>query len=383
MRPKAVSTPAVLLIAMCVSAFAIIPGDFEPDGDVDFDDFSVLAQAWLAQSGEPGWNAACDISDPPDNVINALDLAVFAECWLSYGLPDLPADMVHIHGGEFEMGDHYGVGTTNESPVHRVHVDSFYMSCYELTNQQYCDYLNSAKSVGLIEVRDDVVYAVGQTNRYFCTYVSWSSSQIDYSDGVFSVRIRDGYDMGTHPVVDISWYGAAAYCNWRSQEEGYEQCYDLSSWECDFSKKGYRLPTEAEWEYAARGGCHDPYYQYPWCSNNMDCNEANHLFAEYCNPLGLSLEPYTSPVGYYSANGYGLYDMAGNVWEWCNDWFGCDYYASSSYDNPTGPSVEIYRVVRGGSWKGLASYCRVANRNRVEPVNLGNGIGFRLVLDLQ
>lgn len=291
--------------------------------------------------------------------------------------------MVFIPSGEFEMGDHFGDGFPDELPIHTVYVDSFHMSKYEITNSHYCDFLNSAYP-SQIKVVGGIVYASTDSgNNYFYldTYSADDDSQITFSSGTFSVRSRDGYSMADHPLVEVSWYGAVAYCNWLSQEEGYDACYDLSAWECDFSKTGYRLATEAEWEYAARGGCY--YYKYPWCGNTIDCSKAN--FYDYygqfnCNPLGLSDKPYTSPVGYYSANNYGLFDMAGNVREWCNDRYGSDYYNVSPYDNPTGPDSGSSRVLRSSSWETVTAKCRVAARNGRPPGERYQGYGFRVIL---
>jgi sulfatase modifying factor 1 len=198
--------------------------------------------------------------------------------------------------------------------------------------------------------------------------------------------------MSDDPMVMVSWYGAVAYCNWRSVEEGYQSCYDLATWECDFSKHGYRLPTEAEWEYAARGGENSPYYRFP-CGDTISHSQANY----YANPGGYSydvspttgyhpdwndgIRPYTSVVGSFSANGYGLYDMAGNVWEWCNDWYDSNYN-TSPYDKPTGPASGTYRVLRGGGWNSDAGHCRVADRYN-GPDYRGDDFGFRIVLDLE
>lgn len=181
-------------------------------------------------------------------------------------------------------------------------------------------------------------------------------------------------------MADVSWYGAAAYCNWRSQQEGYQQGYDLSTWEYDFSKNGYRLPTEAEWEYAARGGEHNPYYRYPW-SNSIDGSKAN--YSSSGDPYETGSYPWTTPGDYYPANGYGLYDMAGNVWDWCNDWYSDTYYSSSPYNNPTGPVSGFERVLRGGCWFFPTGYCRVAYRSYpFYPGGSSSSGGFRVVLDL-
>ena len=201
--------------------------------------------------------------------------------------------------------------------------------------------------------------------------------------------------MSDDPMVMVSWYGAASYCNWQSSEEGYESCYDLSTWECDFSKNGYRLPTEAEWEYAARGGEHDPYYRFGW-GDTISHSQSNYYSfwqggspyypydvspTEGYHPIwDDGIYPYTASVGSFSPNGYGLYDMSGNVFEWCNDWYLNNYYFSSPVNNPTGPTSGTYRVVRGGSWDTTASPCRVAFRSGYKPDDRSYGLGFRVVL---
>jgi len=197
-------------------------------------------------------------------------------------------------------------------------------------------------------------------------------------------------------MVHVSWYGAVAYCNWRSNEQGYEACYNLSTWECDFSKHGYRLPTEAEWEYVARGGDHRPYQRFPW-GDTISHSQANYYarlaVAFYdVNPTeGFHPDwddgtyPYSFVVGSFSANGYGLYDMSANVWEWCNDWWDGGYYDVSPYDNPQGPASSPFgvRVLRGGSWYCPAHYCRVAARYSDYQDKQDYLYGFRLVLDLE
>ncbi len=408
------STAAFLLISPPV--WAAIPGDFEPDGDVDFNDFAVLAGAWLTAPDDPGWNPACEMAFPPDQLIDALDLAAFSEYWLVCEPSVLPPDMVLIPGGTFQMGDTFGEGYSWEWPVHTVTVGSFYIGKYEVTNRRYCDYLNSALGRGLITVTGGVVHQAGSpTSRPYCdTHSPDSNSQIDYSQAVFSVRTKAGRSMVDDPMVRVSWYGAAAYCNWRSRQDGYEQCYDLSAWNCDFSKNGYRLPTEAEWEYAARGGLSGR--RFPWG------DDISHTRANYYSyweqhgpdvPYDVSptggyhplwddgIWPYTSPVGFFDgkikykadynwladatsyqttsgANDYGLYDMAGNVRQWCNDWYGA--YGSISQIDPTGPDSGAYRVLRGGLWNHSAFYCRVAYRYGGQPDHRST-YGFRIVLD--
>jgi len=355
--------------------------DLDMDTTIDFNDLTILAAEWL-QNGD---NLLADIYPAGgDGSVNLKDLAEFAKAWNENHTP-IPGGMVLIPGGSFMMGDHYSDDYKHGKPIHPVRIGSFYMCKYELTNQRYCEYLNSAMAQGLIELRNGIVYAFGGTEPYSNTYNYSPYSQIQYENGVFGVRTRDGYSMAEHPMVEVSWYGAAAYCNWRSRQEGYEQCYDPLGWNCDFDKKGYRLPTEAEWEYAARGGCYGPYYfEYPWCDNSIDCSKANlrQTVEYYCNPLDLSSYPYTSPVGYYQPNRFGLFDMAGGVWELCNDWYSFTYYSISPIDNPKGPDGSTTRVHRGGGWHCTPHGCRVAHRDHCSLILRDKNGGFRVVLDL-
>jgi formylglycine-generating enzyme required for sulfatase activity len=350
-------------------AFADCPSaDFTGDCFVDFEDFAVIGAQWL---NGYDWN----------------DVNTLANHWLTAD-PCVPDDMAYIPDGEFEMGDHFAEGGSSELPLHAVLLDSFFMSRFEITNQQYCDYLNAAYP-GQIKVVGGLVYAsADSSNSYpYCdTSASSAYSQIDYSGGVFSVRTKGGRSMANDPMVYVSWYGAVAYCNWRSSEEGYEACYNLSTWDCNFSKHGYRLATEAEWEYAARGGLVGR--RFPW-GDTISHSQANYrsywaggsspYYPYDVNPTegyhpawNDGIYPYTSPVGSFSANGYGLYDMAGNVWEWCHDWYDSGYYDASPYNNPTGPG-----------WSYYAFDCRAAIRwCFIPPYRRRSTLGFRVVLDL-
>ncbi len=381
------------------TAFAACPSaDLTGDCFVDMEDFALVSGHWL-------------------NAFDCNDLTEMASQWLTEGIPpDPPPTMVYIPGGEFEMGDHHdGIG--DALPLHAVLLDAFFMSKFEITNSQYCDYLNSALGSGSIYLSVRVVFGTGNNQPYCDTSASSSYSQIVYSGGVFSVRTKgvSNRSMSDDPMVQVSWYGAAAYCNWRSSAEGYDNCYNLSTWDCDFTKKGYRLATEAEWEYAARGGLSGK--RFPWADPNISHSQANY----YANPsvysydvsptsghhpLWDSVSPYTSPVGFFDgtlkdkvdynwpdsatsyqttsgANGYGLYDMAGNVWEWCNDRYDENYYDVSPYDNPDGPVSGIGRILRGGRWANYANLCRVAFRDHCSPVVKDLRGGFRIVLDLE
>lgn len=306
---------------------------------------------------------------------------------------DYPS-MTLIKAGQFVMGDHHGYvdpqHPSDELPLHTVKVDSFYIGTYELTNQQYCDYLNSAKILGQIEVRNNLVFATGDTNIYCFTKLYADYSSIGWNGTVFSV-----VDFrANHPVVGVMWFGAAAYCNWLSQQFNLPVCYNLTTWNCDFTKNGFRLPTEAEWEYAGRGGQYNPYYVFPWGNDSMTLSRAN--WPTSGDPYETGAYPYTTPVGFFDGllklksaynwpgsatsfqttngvNAYGLSDMAGNVWELINDWYKQNYYSWSPYNNPLGPSYDSatimpdgkkYRGMRSGNWyNGQWGHSRVANRN--------------------
>ena len=304
---------------------------------------------------------------------------------------------VVIPGGEFQMGDHFGFVDPNhpsdELPLHSVKVNSFSMAVTETSNQQCCDLLNAAFSKGLIEVRGNVVFLTGGSDSLCFLYQFASYCSIGWDGKVFSiVDFR-----ANHPMVGVLWKGAAAFCNWFSVQNGLQECYSLTMWECDFTKNGYRLPTEAEWEYAGRGGHLNPYFNYP-TGNTAVVTQAN--LPGSGDPYETGPYPYTTPVGFYDgtlkqksaynwpgsaatyqtsngANGYGLYDMQGNVWEFVNDWYGQNYYSISPYDNPQGPASGFimpdgkpYRGMRGGNWYNGDivnsvddGHSRVSNRN--------------------
>ena len=355
---------AGLCLAVCPSA------DLTGDCFVDFNDFAILAANWPATD----YN----------------DLALLAAEWLAPD-PRVPDDMTYIPGGTFEMGDNLGDGSSDELPVHTVTVNSFYMAKYEITNGQYCDYLNSAQSQGLIIVIDGVVYqsGTGTTYPYCDTSAADTESQIAYGRGVFSVQSKGGRSMDNDPLVQVSWFGAVAYCNWRSWLEGLKPCYNLSTWDCDFAQKGYHVPTEAQWELAARGGLSGK--RFPW-GDTISHSQANyHSSTNYGYDVSLTrgyhptwndgIYPYTSSVDSLAANGYGLHDMAGNLYEWCNDWYSGSYYSSSPSNNPTGPPSGVSRILRGGSWNHDANRSRVAERYGLTPETRGYGHGLRIALD--
>lgn len=308
-----------------------------------------------------------------------------------------PDGMVTVPAGEFQMGDPFNEGGADERPVHAVYLDTYYIDIHEVTNEQYCAFLNSAYDQGLIEVpANNMVYQAGGAVRYCRTENSVDSDGwppqnfMRFENGTFTVT--NGRE--NHPVTQVSWYGAVAYTNWRSEQDGRTPCYDLTTWMCDFSADGYRLPTEAEWEKAAAW---DPelqrHFRYGEQSDGFDAANLPHTRANFrwsADPYESS-SPATTPVGYYDGSDhagtfqtedaksyYGCRDMTGNVWEWCNDWYSADYYSSSPYDNPTGPAEGTMRTFRGGSWGLPAHWGRTARRGTVTPGNIQSG-GFRCV----
>ena len=210
------------------------------------------------------------------------------------------------------------VGFPVERPVHRVALEKYWISKYLVTNVQYKQFVNNTGH--RIPFVDDPRAATD----------NWDIQRRTYPPG-----------RGQHPVVLVSWHDASAYCAWA----------------------GGRLPTEAEWECAARGGLEGQLY--PW-GNEIEPSHAN-----YDNRNG------TTPVGSYVPNAYGLYDVAGNAWEWVSDWYDPKYYRTSPLTNPAGPPQGATRVLRGGAWLLFPQFCRVAYRFREGPDFRFNLIGFR------
>jgi formylglycine-generating enzyme required for sulfatase activity len=226
-----------------------------------------------------------------------------------------------IPAGEFFMGSEKGYPA--ERPIHRVSVDAFYLGVHPVTNEQYARFIT--------ETGHRAPYLDDRRMQG----ENWNPETHGYAP-----------ERAQHPVVLVSWRDAQAYCEWA----------------------GGRLPTEAEWEKAARGGLEGKLY--PW-GDDIDSTLAN-----YDNRDG------ATPVCSYPANGYGLYDMAGNVWEWVADWYDPHYYAHSPLTNPHGPETGATKVLRGGAWLLFAEFCRVAYRFRNSPDFRFNLIGFRLARSL-
>ena len=233
---------------------------------------------------------------------------------------------VFIYPGSFKMGSEDGAN--NEEPVHTVTLSGFEMSRTEITQQLYKTVMG------------------GNPSLY-----TWDSNL---------------------PVENVSWYEAVRFCNKLSEVEGYDVCYNETTWECDFSKNGFRLPTEAEWEYACRAGTTTKY----WSGDNFNNLIKIGWFADNSGD-SLNQNQTVHIVASKEPNGWGLYDMNGNVLEWCYDWYG-DYY-NESQSNPVGPEQGTKRVVRGGSFLSFAIDCRSSFRYSLFPENGGGAFGFRVV----
>jgi formylglycine-generating enzyme required for sulfatase activity len=259
---------------------------------------------------------------------------------------EIHPETIYIKGGTFQMGSNHDYH--DEKPIHTVTLGNFALAKYETTNEQFCAFLNAKGNQ-----TEDGVEWINMNGKYTCPNGYTEKCRIFKSGTSFKVES----DFEKHPVIYVSWYGAVAYCEWLSGKTG----------------KQYRLPTEAEWEYAAGGGSLvSPDKRNKWAGTNEEKQLGDYAW------YSPNYNGKTHPVGQKKPNELGLYDMSGNVWEWCNDWYDGNYYSESPEKNPQGPQTGALRVLRGGGWYGRAGICRVAYRDFDDPNGCYSDKGFRV-----
>ena len=306
--------------------------------------------------------------------------------------------MVAIPGGTFYMGSEEKDAYKNESPKHKVKVNPFLMDINEVTNAEFLTFVNETGYKTTAEKKIDIEKITNvvpiQTKQFNDSLIMPGSLLFKPSNTKISLKDESVWwrwvrginwrnpngkqssieDVMNHPVVHISWEDASAYAAWA----------------------GKRLPTEAEWEWAARGGKKNK--KYPWGNTSINKSPMLANFWQGDFPYKNTLEDkfyFSSPVGNFNSNGYGLNDMAGNVWEWCSDYYESSFYEKQKLKslciNPTGPSKKFdnhfpVRVLRGGSFLCNDSYCsgyRVSRRTGNSEDTSSNHIGFRCVMDIR
>lgn len=309
-----------------------------------------------------------------DSVTNWQDYAVdvVGNTFQTNPIVDLnpPSGMSMIPGGSVVMGATTNMGHESyagEIPQHSVHVSAYYLEQHLVTKALWNEVANWASTNG------------------------------------YDITASNGLGKSTnHPVQMVTWYECVKWCNARSQMNGLTPCYTSSGIPyttgsdsnvvCNWSANGFRLPTEAEWEKAARGGLAN--HRFSW----GDSENIQHARGNYNSNASLAYDtsptsgfhptfndgipPYTSPVGYFAANGFGLYDMTGNVWAWCWDWYDASYFTTSPTSDPRGASIGTYRTMRGGNWYDWAHAARVAFRGYDFPTYESDKNGFRCARSL-
>jgi formylglycine-generating enzyme required for sulfatase activity len=269
-----------------------------------------------------------------------------------------------------EVGhDDYGGETQHQVTL----THGIYVQATEVTNQQYMEMAQWAYDNGhCLATSSNVLDALDGSTQVLRT-LGAGNYEISFSNGVFNCIDPD------HPVQNLTWYGSVAYCDWLSLAQGLPRAYSHATWQCNggspYTAAGYRLPTEAEWEYACRAGTQTPFNTGPCLDAGTEANYNSLVTYNGC-PTGPFVRSAV-PVGNYPANAFGLYDMHGNVCEWCNDWF--ESYDGGAVTDPAGPEAGSNRMYRGGYWYGLAQNCRSATRANFYPYYADDGVGFRPV----
>ena len=388
----------------------------EPDGDGTT--VTAVADEGYAFSQ---WSDGSTDNPRTDTGITA-DLEVAAEFVEIPEMSPVPAGSFVM--GRLDSGDDAGQGT-EELPRHDVTLSAYEIGTYEITVQQYCDFLNYMNHSTRQELRQAsgelwdghnvfVYYGNGTDLDVFFGY-SLPECSLTYQGRHFVPKTKVGlpgatsYSMAENPTTAVTWYGAVLYTNWLSEIQGLDPVYDTTTWEADFTKNGYHLPTEAQWERAAAWDG-EKHWTYGFTADTLTTRDRATYYngvynpppdfgnVNFINPLGLvqdALTPYTSPVGWFnginiSPNGniltqdsrspIGAYDMSGNISEWCHDWYGASYYAASASIDPAGPEDGEEKVFRGGAWGRTTGNInlRTAKRNQFPPPQIDGIVGFRI-----
>jgi formylglycine-generating enzyme required for sulfatase activity len=355
------TTILIILLTMVHISYAeegFHPADTNQDWQITAQEFQAYNQAWQQNQSWPQGTVPIPLTDLTraayllSNGGNYFydDSKTDALRWVSGTKPitnTLGMTFVYIAPGTFMMGSPSDEpGRYGNEIQHEVQLtEGFCMQTTEVTNQQFVDFLNAVNRRG----------PSGQP--WFETESEDSDSHIQGSTGNFNVE--NGYQ--DHPAIEVSWYGATAMAEWLTEKEG----------------RFYHLPTEAQWEYAARAGTTTPF-----AFGNCLSTDAANYNGNY--PLtGCAKGTYraaTVAVGTLQSNAWKLYDMHGNVYEWCRDWYGT--YSSTAVVDPVGPTGGSDRVIRGGYWGNGAGRCRSASRRNDGPGYTGGNLGFRLVFRL-
>jgi len=290
--------------------------------------------------------------------------------------------MVEVPAGVFRMGD--GVATCGFDEREVTLTRSFLLFQHTVTNQEYLEAVQwaydhgyvTATTLSALDNLDGSTEELLDLDDEHCEiqFDGTSSFYLRESPSTFAQQAYPGgYDPSNHPVKEVTWYGAVRYCDWLSLQAGLPRAYEHDGdWVCNggdpYGAEGYHLPTDAEWEYAAQW---NDERIYPWGNEDPDCSRVNFYHTDYC--VG-----WTSPVGSYqdAPEALGLSDMAGNVWEWCNDRWVCDLGTNPETD-PPGPTSGTLGVLRGGSWGGISSDLRCACRYYSTLDYGASYIGFR------
>ncbi|RKX42991.1 MAG: hypothetical protein DRP64_08875 [Verrucomicrobia bacterium] len=378
-------------IASVSIATDLVIESLDGNGQLIFNEVPNVSTYRVEQASSLGGSWGFFTNIPPSGtgtITSSIPLAASAQFFRVVAeLEPTPEGMALIPAGSFQMGDTFGEGYSSELPVHSVYVSGFYVGKYEVTNDEMVEVMQWAHDNGKLIVSSSSI-TNAQGNQQKLLDLDDVGCRITWDGSTFGIKSEKG---SGYPCFEVSWYGSAAYCNYRSEMEERTPCYNLSDWSCDFSANGYRLPTEAEWEKAARGGLNGK--RFDW-GDTINHNYANYWANGSAYPYDTSPYttytfhpsyadgdvPYSNPVGSFAPNGHGLYDMVGNMWEWCSDWYDGEYYASSPSSNPRGASTGLNRVMRGGCWAHNAKSCRSAGRLGGSPSDSRYFIGFRAAL---